>query len=158
MVTAIMTSPGSADTASAAVELLTHVPAAFRDDCEETDVDSSDERGPGLIAALTCTMNSTKDPEWVDFYQYETQAAMTKAFRSFTGGELEQSDDCEKKEGETGWTLGGKDMGIVACYVSKGDDRVLVWTHDDLKIVSIAGSKKVSYAKLLTWWEQAGPE
>jgi hypothetical protein len=38
-------------------------------------------------------------------------------------------------------------MGIVACYRSKGHYRVLVWTHDDLNIVSIAGSKKLSFAK-----------
>jgi hypothetical protein len=102
-------------------------------------------------------MSSAKDPEWVDFYQYETQAAMTKAFRSFIGGKLAHSDDCEKKEGETGWTLAMKDIGIFACYLSEKSDRAIVWTHDDLKILSIAESEKLSSAKFTAWWQKAGP-
>jgi hypothetical protein len=147
----------SSDTAVAAHELLSHVPTSFRDDCEEANMDSSDELKPGLTVAVTCTMSSSGDPEWADFYQYETKAAMTKAFRSFTGGKLDYSDDCGKKEGETGWTINDQDMGIVACYTSKGNYRVVAWTHDDLKIVSIAGSKKLSFGKLIKWWEKAGP-
>ena len=147
----------SLDTAAAADELLSHVPTSFRDDCEEASLDSSDDLKPGLTVAVTCTMSTDHDPEWADFYQYETKAAMTKAFRSFTGDKLDYSDDCEKKEGETSWSIDDQPMGIVACYMSKGHYRVLAWTHDDLNIVSIAGSKKLSFAKLEEWWRKAGP-
>jgi hypothetical protein len=149
---------GPSDTVAAADELLTHVPTSFRDDCQAADVDSSDELKLGLTVAVTCTMSSSQGPEWAEFYQYETKAGMTKAFRSLTGGKLDNSDDCEKKEGETGWSINDQPMGIVACYISKGNYRVLVWTHDELKIVSIAGSKKLSFAKLTTWWKKAGPD
>jgi hypothetical protein len=138
-------------------ELLSHVPASFRHDCEEAPLDFSDELRPGLTGAVFCMISSSRDPDRVAFFQYETKAAMTKAYRSFASDRLGHTDDCEKKEGESSWGINNQHKGIVACYTSDRKYRVVAWTHEDLKILSVASSKKLSFAKLTTWWEKAGP-
>jgi tetratricopeptide (TPR) repeat protein len=148
------TSPEPTGIASPAEELRSHLPAEFSDDCDEFEPIS--EYKKGLVVAVTCKLGSGA-PDWANYFQYETEDAMTKVFRSFTGPELPYGT-CDKEEGESGWSVDNVHRGIVACYTSEGGDRVFVWTHEDLKILSIAGSKELSYAKLNKWWEsKAGP-
>ena len=123
--------------------LLSHVPASFAGSC----VPGEDIQPPftrRLAAAVVCTAAA---PASVDYYQYESGAAVTNAFRDVTRG-------VENLGCSEGGTYEG---GQLACWKIDGGT-ALAWTDDERRILALAVGRGMEPPELLRWWQlDSGP-
>jgi tetratricopeptide (TPR) repeat protein len=154
----ITPSSDPSETDSPAEKLRNQLPAAFSEKCNQYEPIS--EIKSGLVVALTCQMGAG-EPDGAAYHQYKTKAAMTEAFRTLAGPAPTDSGSCKKGEDYRGrWSQDGNDRGSIHCFSdSKTKTRYIIWTHEDLKIVSMAWTEKLSPAKFYDWWLCcSGPE
>ena len=57
---------------------------------------------------------------------------------------------------EETYTIGGEDVGLLACTVGDGGHAIMIWTDDRLQIVSYAERRDDDIEALYEWW--TGPE
>ena len=93
------------------------------------------------------------------YFEYPNTTAMDAAFKPYTAGDFTKGE-CKAKQQKMDYTTTEKKKklpgGVLYCYDSEGET-YFAWTHDFLHIVAFAADPKLSYPKMKSWWEHAGP-
>jgi hypothetical protein len=142
----------------AASALLGHVPSDIASSCKP----GSETISASLTVYVECAPGGGADA--VAYYQFADTPSMKGWYSKITDDYTPfDSDSCASASnlnGETTYTQGdsGTDAGSVACFYDSSDDTVnLVWTNDDLAILTWAYSGPSDYSELHEWWIDAGP-
>ena len=85
---------------------------------------------------------------------------MDAAYVPYTKGTFVKGD-CKAKGQKMDYTPTeqGKKLpgGVLHCYESEEGETYFAWTHDYLHVLSFAGDPDLTFPKMKTWWERAGP-
>jgi serine/threonine-protein kinase len=135
--------------------LLTHVPQRTRQSCareQRTDIAGR------AIAGLQCS----RGPVAVFYDLFRTRQAMRAYYERAVNrsGATRSVGSCQTSDASEGfWTLGGDQAGRLLCYTSTQGGRVVIWTYDDLRIVSWAQRSDDNRAALYRFWRgpNSGP-
>jgi hypothetical protein len=114
--------------------LLTHVPQRTRQSCVREE--RADIAGRA-IAGVQCS----RGPVTVFYDFFRTRQAMRAYYERAVNrsGATRSVGSCQTSDASEGfWTLGGNQAGRLLCYTSTSGGRVVIWTYDDLRIVSWA--------------------
>ena len=141
-------------------ELRTHIPRDIRATCKDYAPPAGDPLEVKLVGALRCEPTEPDAPSQVWYFAYTDNAAMDAAYVPYTKGTFVKGD-CKAKGQKMDFTTTeqGKKLpgGVLHCYESEAGDTYFAWTHDYLHIMSFAGDSDLSFPKMKTWWEHAGP-
>ncbi len=135
-------------------ELLTHIPEAFRDTCEDPNFVPDN-----ATAAQVCFPD---DKVEVHYALYDNQADMTSDYQQFTS-DIDYGatpDDCtDDGFSQRHWDYeNGDPGGDRSCYVDENDQAWIEWTEENLLIYSFALRADGDYAALYDWWvSDSGP-
>jgi Protein kinase domain len=133
-------------------ELLTHVPAGYRDTCIRADLRETE------TASVQCTPN--RGAATVFYSQYETASSTVDGYEALrqaagVGQYVGQNNDCPF---ENALIIQGVRTGRVLCALDADGDAYLVWTNRQLQILSEASvAPGEDVAGLWNWWTTAGP-
>jgi serine/threonine-protein kinase len=128
--------------------LLTHVPESTRQTC------AREERGDiagRAIAGVVCTRGQVT----VFYDLFRTRQAMQGYYnRALSGsGATRGVGSCRTDATAEGtWTLGDQVAGRLLCYTTSSGNRVVIWSYDDLRIVSWAQRTDDNRAALYRFW------
>ena len=128
--------------------LLTHVPQRTRQTCEREQ--RSDIAGRA-IAGVACSSG----PVTVFYDLFRTPQAMRAYYnRALAGsGATRGVGSCQTSAtAESNWTLGEEEAGRLLCYTTSSGNRVVVWSYDELRIVSWAQREDDNRAALYRFW------
>lgn len=140
-------------------ELLTYIPVGLRDTCD---------RAPS--PAYTHVVNlHCRDASGVDFYyhRFDSEGLAREAFSGRNSGRV--SGDCDPSKGSTfnykaSWvyTADPKNTkGMLGCWVDSDGMAIIEWTHDSLRIFTVAripkGAEGDQRSMLWESWKNAGP-
>jgi hypothetical protein len=136
-------------------QLLSHVPADYRDGCDETPVSGAE---PGALVAVACPAGNP-GAEIIEYVQFDSKASMDAAYqqRASAASAVPTDGDCSEGPDEDGYTIGGQPAGRAFCAAQPFGIR-LDWTDDRLNILTSATDFDSSYADLHGTWLKAGPE
>ena len=134
--------------------LLTSVPAATRPDC---DREPDDVRAADAVAGVVCTSGRVT----VYYDSFATNQAMNTYYQSYveSSGATQSGEACDSDAAVDGtWNVEGTRKGKLLCYTNDGN-AVMIWTHDDLHILSYAARPGGNRAALYKWWlgPKSGP-
>jgi hypothetical protein len=146
----------SATPDAALAQLMRHVPADLAPTCQQLPPD------PGAIASVTCT---TEDGQIKAGYAlFPDQASMDALYSqvlSSTGLQSDSGDTCSTASGwphEGGYTIGGEPVGRLFCTQSQDNHPVIVWTENQLLVLTAASHLGDDMDSLYQFWlNDAGP-
>jgi hypothetical protein len=146
-------SSSSSQNVTAAVE--SHVPRPFVGTCRAL---AADLETAGLTAAIVCFPTGSNAPGSVQYYQYADAADMNTAFAHYagsatTGGSC--SDQADTR-GTYHLNANGANIGSWACYVDTSNRSVMMWTNNNLNILSMALSITATPQQLYNWFFSPG--
>ncbi|MDX6645190.1 MAG: eukaryotic-like serine/threonine-protein kinase [Miltoncostaeaceae bacterium] len=128
--------------------LLQHVPQSSRSACDRT---SETGRADEATFSVRCDL---PDGLYVYYEQFADAAAAGRSYQTYLTANTipKAAGSCATElPGENGWNNG---TGRLACWQSAG--RVwIAWTHEALKMVSVATSPGTDMATLFSWWKSA---
>jgi hypothetical protein len=134
-------------------ELLTLVPAAFRDQCSRDN-----DPYENTTASVTCNPKSGVQAAY--YMTYKSLDAMKKQYFSFIDARNIKQDtgDCAKnRTEETPYTIQGTAAGRYACY-QEGGGVWIIWTNNKLRVLALGYRKDLNAKKLKDWWkDESGP-
>ncbi|MEU2791219.1 hypothetical protein [Streptomyces sp. NPDC007100] len=139
---------------AAANELLTHVPSAVRGGC--LAIDASDLPDTAT-AGLRC---SSDDGFNTDYWQFSDSGSMQSEYAKALKGYEFTSKSCASSSdlnGQSDFTYSGETAGSMSCFLDSDGYANIMWTYDELAIVSLTYSPEANYGALRQWWAQAGP-
>jgi hypothetical protein len=142
-------SPGTV----ASGEVLSHVPTAFRDNCQPSENDPAN----GLLDAVTCSPAGAVATAL--YFLYDDAETVDAAFEGLLAsrGAVTDGTDCSVGPALTDYTIGGQSAGRLACF-AQDDLAVALWTHRGLRIMALGFTRDADFAGLYDWWAtQAGP-
>ena len=143
------------DADRAVLELLTHVPAAWRDACTARRPVGSEE-----LAGVVCA--PVGDAAQAEYYRYASLDALDAAFtaRTADSGQALDTDDCAIGPSVLTWSVPGGSNGRIACFENRDTlgGRIIVWTDEAVGVLALGVHPGDSYAELYDWWLGAGPE
>jgi hypothetical protein len=108
----------------------------------------------GLDAAIGCTPAGANEPGSVQYYQYADPADMNTAFETYAGG-ASQDGTCNDQAGARGTyhdNATGASLGSWACYYDTLNRSVMMWTNNNLNILSMAISRTDTPQRLHDWF------
>lgn len=133
-------------------ELLTHVPAGFRDTCIRADL------RPGESASVQCSPDSGAAS--VFYNQYGGAAAAADQYQDLRDAEgvAPNSGRTNRCPFEGSLTIDDQESGRVFCARQADGDVILVWTNRGLAIQAEATmADGATVRQFWTWWSDAGP-
>lgn len=101
------------------------------------------------IATLKCA-GITGATTWYDLF--ESPEDMTDNFSRRAEGITSEGLCAENKNSISGWNIGGKDQGTIACYIRNGTT-FLLWTDDDKKTVAAMNAGEAGQARAFQWFQ-----
>lgn len=123
------------------------------------DISCADDTpiGAGLVGAVRCHPTGPNAPEEVWYFQYTDQESMSAAFAELTPGAY-TAGDCRAAGQELDYinVAARADTGRLRCDRTQNVSS-FVWTHDRLRILSVAQDAALSFPALRSWWTKAGP-
>jgi hypothetical protein len=136
--------------------LLVHVPPAYATQCREVTEHKFPVIAKNLTIALRCDLLSGQ-PDGVEYYQYESAAAMKKAFDDFF--KRNERGSCMTAPGTDRWRVAGNDktLGVLHCYTADNGQVNYVWTREDLAIMGWTYSTSLTFPAMYAFWTTAGP-
>lgn len=138
-------------------ELLGHIPAAYRTECQETPVSASE---PGALLAIACFLSDGSGPgaEVVEYVLFEDGTSMDAAYdaRLAAWGGQSAGASCREGPAASSYTANGEQLGRVFCGL-QGSLIRMDWTDERLNILTSATDFDSVYAELYETWQQAGP-
>ena len=149
-------STAAPSTGSDEAALRAHIPPAYNTQCRQITQHNVPAVAKNLTVALRCDLLSGQ-PDGVEYYQYESVDAMTKAFEeSFKRGER---SSCMTAPGTDRWRIAGSDttLGVLSCYTANNGQINYVWTHENLAIMGWTYSSSLSYPAIYAFWTTAVP-
>lgn len=142
-------------------ELYSHIPSDVQSYSCEQDSQTPATAGAGVICELG-------DQDLIaQYWLFDDAEAMYDSYdERLAGNEQVVDGDCpDESPSQTSWVDGdGVTQGRYACYViflTEGDDAHVIWTHDDLLILSLLSHISVNRdtSTLMDFWAtSAGPE
>jgi hypothetical protein len=142
--------PEETETVTDATLLLEHVPAAIAVSC------TTYEPRSGVEALVAVTCSDPDEPITIRYYRFSSGSEMDDAFASYYS--VAESGSCiDGEEGTHSYNEGGEPAGQYSCYDSDSVYHVLTWTHNPTAIMVVALSSSSTYAELLEWADNAGP-
>jgi hypothetical protein len=143
------------DADPAVLELLTHVPAAWRDACTARRPIGSEE-----LAGVVCA--PAGGAAQAEYYRYASPDALDAAFTARTedSGQALDAGDCSVGPSLYTWSVPGDANGRIACFENRDTlgGRIVIWTNESLGILALGVRADGDYADLYAWWLGAGPE
>jgi serine/threonine-protein kinase len=152
--TQFLTDPSAFPTKREAV-LLTQVPTQTQGTCGR---ESRDDRAARAVAGVVCTSG----PVTVYYDAFRTKQAMDGYYNRLVnavGAARDMGDCLGEGATEDTWTLQGEPAGRLLCYTTTDGRAVIVWTHDRLKVLSVAVRPDSNREALHEWWlsPESGP-
>ncbi len=141
----------------AVLELLGHVPAAWRGSCTARRPVGAE----ALVAGLVCSPAGSAIQ--AEYYRYSSTAALDGAFQQRlvqARGQVLDQDDCSVGPSLLGWSTPDGSGGRMACFENRdtlGGLQIL-WTDTRLGILALGVHTDGGFDVLHTWWLDAGPE
>jgi hypothetical protein len=145
--------------ASAAPQLLRHLPAAIAGTCQAFSFPADSPYAKGLLRAAQCQPRGPEAPADVWYLQYADADAMSAAFAEVTGSSSYANGDCSAPGQQFAYVTDeapNRVAGRLRCYGGQ-DVSGLAWTHDRLRILSVTENEGSDLAGLVRWWRTAGP-
>lgn len=140
-------SPTAEETRST-TELLAHVPEAIRPSCKPYPA-------PGWADTKIAVKCGTGDGISLQYYLYTSTSTMNGVFDVHTRSSHPSGLCADNRE-----EVGSYPAGRYSCYVSNQSPkyRVLSWTHDETKILTLALHRTATFPRLVEASEDAGPD
>ncbi|HEX2072289.1 MAG TPA: protein kinase [Geodermatophilus sp.] len=140
-------------------DLLAVLPADF----DAADCRPAPAAGDGDVAAVDCGPSATQPgPRTSRFFLYPDGEAVGAAFAADVARlglpELTGGATCPGSQGYLDWTLDGRVMGKLACYIDEQNTAVLVWTETEdavEAVVRIRNGGTAGLTALMEWWNNA---
>ena len=147
---------GEIGTSPGAQALLVHVPAAWRNDCFESEPSAF---APGGLAAVSCPLSEVGgQSNFADYVQFDSQANMDAAYQGrVESWAVESTASCQTGPNEVTYTIGGTTAGRILCAPQTSGIR-FDWTLDSLLILSTLTDFDGNYGDAYADWLIAGPE
>jgi hypothetical protein len=132
--------------------LLASVPEAFRGDCSPAEARPE----PGLVAVVACS--PAGDADRALYAQFSAPGPMQRGFDQQLDDDDAETpgETCREEASRTSYNIGDEPAGQVACYAVEGATRI-VWTDDQLSILSAGEGAQMGYPEMWDWWLEAGP-
>jgi hypothetical protein len=145
------------DADPAVLDLLSHVPTAWRDACTALRPGGSE----ALVAGVVCS--PAGEAAQAEYYRYATAEALDAAFVArleAAGGQALDAGDCSVGPSVLGWSVPGGSEGRIACFENRDSlgGLQVVWTDTRLGILALGVRTEVGYGDLYDWWLGAGPD
>ena len=137
--------------------LRRRIPAAIAATCAGYQLPDDTPIGAGLVGAVRCHPPGPNAPEEVWYFQYTDQESMSAAFAELTPGDFTPGD-C-RAPGQELYYTNSEARGVVGRLRCDRTQSItsFVWTHDRLRILSVAQDPALSFPALKSWWTKAGP-
>ena len=146
-------SQGPVAVASAPVDdLLAHVPSAFSGSCTAVEPDPDN----GLLAVVQCA--PAAEVASAAYFRYASVEQLEGAFDALLEdkGAVTDGTDCSVGPALVEYTIGDVTAGRLACYLVDGT-AVVQWTNRDLRMMGFGADASGDFARVFTWWQDAGP-
>lgn len=145
------------DADPAVLDLLEHVPSAWRDSCTARRPVGAD----ALVAGVVCA--PAGDAVQAEYYHYATREALDAAFADRVAGAAGQNlddGDCSVGPSQLSWSVPGGSDGRIACFENRDalGGLQVVWTDTRLGILALGVRTDAGYGDLYAWWLGAGPD
>jgi hypothetical protein len=144
------------DADPAVLDLLSHVPDAWRDSCTAR----RPVGGEALLSGVVCA--PAGEAAQAEYYRYATPEALDAEYQARVAGSGQALDqgDCTLGPSDLTWSVQGGSSGRIACFENRDTlgGRVVVWTDDALGILALGVRTDGSYPDLYDWWIGAGPQ
>jgi hypothetical protein len=137
------------------VELMSHVPADWQPDCFES---FADVHAAGATADILCQLFDGRS-DYAEYMSFDSKADMDAYFQYLvTKYPVEESGlNCDAGAHLGGYTIGNEPAGQLLCFPDPLGGTRLIWTYDDLLILSDLDDNEGSYPDMYADWLIAGP-
>jgi len=148
--------PPSNDFNDEELQVLAMVPETMRDSCRRTP---RAEVARAATASIMCTPGGRNGVDKVWYESFGSHADMVAYYLSATGVSDTDTECPAVVPSEKEWSYSGETStaGRVACEVVGGQAQ-MVWTENELRVVSTALQSQPDWATFYRWWRlRAGP-
>jgi hypothetical protein len=141
--------PTGAQTAAAARQLLARMPSGFARTCQPITVPAS-AAALGADAEVVCQPQTLASGGYVTYAHYRTHDAMQSVYAGLA--HQVPPGDCTSGNGQGSYAQGSsQNAGEYACVAVTGQND-FAWTDNQLDILSVAASDRMTLDELYQWW------